>query len=222
MTTSLREPFFLDGRTRLLNRAVVISCVLGALAAFTAWLLGVSIFFLEGAVGSPQIRYLVPIIFGTTVALVIHAPLNFWNRGSWIRIVAAIPVIAAVMSLCEWLHSDASNSRPYVISLELTLAIASGGLLQLHRTRAHFAAYGTSVILAVGAALLTVLLLARFQGNLPIPGLTQSMQRAVLYVALFGSWMAALSIPWGIPFWWPPEDRREPATPQPDPQPTTP
>ena len=121
------------------------------------------------------------------------------------RIVAAVPVIAGVMSLCEWLHSDAAVSRPYVISLELTLAIAAGGLLQLHRTRVHFAAYGTSVALAVGAALLTVLLLARFQGNLPIPGLTQSMQRAVLYVALFGSWMAALSIPWGLPFWQPPE-----------------
>lgn len=215
MTRPLREPFFLRGRAQFLTRAATISLVLGALAAITAWLLGVSIFFLEGLVGFQEIRYLVPVLFGTTVALFIHAPLNYWNRGSWLRIVAAIPLIAAVMALCEWKLHNGTIERPLVISVELVCGIAAGGLLQLHRSRPHFAAYGLSVALALGAALLTVQL-AKHDPKLPIPGLTAHMQRAITFVALFGSWMAALSIPWGIPFWWPPENDEPAPAPNPE------
>ena len=127
----------------------------------------------------------------------------------WLRIGTLAAFVGAASALAAAVAGGITEPTGIATVVAVAATVIAYGLAPLAITLAMRQS-ALSSWWAVAAALLTVLLLARYDGNLPIPGLTHSMQRAVLYVALFGSWMAALSIPWGIPFWWPPE-RESPA-----------
>jgi hypothetical protein len=212
----LREPFFLRGRKSVLQRAVLISLALGGLTAAAAWIVAAVTVFFDSLGIRDSMIYSIPPAWGLASALLIYAPLNYWNRRSWLWTLAAVPAGALFLLIfLIWMNGGASQ-----FGEELSAAIGffgvllASGLLQVRARPLHVVAYALSVAGAVLPSLVIITL--DNPGRLTIPGFTPDMIRAVVFAILFGSWFGALSIPWGIPFWWPPndDDSTPPANPE--------
>ncbi len=210
MTTSLREPFFLRGRTSVLQRAVIISCVLAGLTAAAGWI---------SAIAEVALGQMAPAPMGVmclAVAVLVHGPLHRWNRRSWLWTLAAFPAsfgLLLVFSLWLRLGANAlgSGSRILVVSLGMLGITAGSGLLQFRFRRLHLLAYIFSLLSVLLPT--AVLVILNNSAGTAIPGFTNDMVRGFLISLQFGSGIAAIAIPWGLPFWWPPADDHSPAPP---------
>lgn len=231
MTAPLREPFFLRDRTSVLQRAVIMSLVLTGLTAVAGWLMAMTITAAEAFVDFGAelnvlrvvTRAVVALLCGVIATSTIYAPLNHWNNRSGRWTLAAIPAFAVILELMSYgLHRahDAAIPQGLAISLGFLFATAANGLLLIRPRRSHLLAF----LLSIGCAIFPGLMMFLLDNpdRIRIPGLSHQATRPIFYAILFGGWFAALAIPWGLPFWWPPEDRYEPATPQPAPPPTAP
>ncbi len=212
MPLELREPFFLRGRNSVLQRAVLMSCVLAGLTAVAGWLAAATIVVLDrtiGVLGPETANFMAAFAFGCTTTVLLHAPLNFWNRRSWRWSLISIPFLTAVFYVfLKWFRYNSGLPPELHLPLGFLFAIGAAGLLQLRPQRRHVLAY----LLSVGSAAVPTLcfLLISPPDRIRIPALPPEMTRAVVYAIMFGGWFAALSIPWGLPFWWPPEERASP------------
>ncbi len=210
MTVPLREPFFLRGRKSVVQRAVIMSCVLGTLAAVAAWSMGLAAMLAGDYSAPPLIEYMGrPIAWCLATSLFIYGPLNAWNgRSAWWTFASASAGFLLMFIGCFYFHFSENRLGEEFRTLtgnRGTLSITTwSGLLQVRFHRLHLLAY-LSTILAAAFPLAIGLLLAT-------PGIPRFIPRppwvpheAVTAAAFFGSWFAALSIPWGLLFWWPPE-----------------
>lgn len=202
----LREPFFLRGRKSVLQRAVIISCVLGTLTAAAAWIVAAATITASWAFGNDSMYFSIPVSWGFASALLIYGPLNSWNRRTWHWTAAAVPVGMLLLFLfIAWMrdgdHGPYSEAVRSTIGFFLVLLVS--GLLQIRPRILYVAAYLASILGAAVPGLVMVLI--DHPGRLRIPGFTQEMMEGIVFAALFGGWFGALSIPWGLPFWWPPE-----------------
>lgn len=220
MTASLplREPFFLRGRKSVLQRAVIMSCALTGLTSAAGWIAAV------GAVAwKPYAVYFIePLVveqvaMAVAITLFVHVPLHYWNRRIRLWSLAAFPVVFFLLELnhawLQWVldHLQAQLRFPAVLVGAVGLVIGNG-LLQVRWTRVHLLAYLVSV---AGVGLLLVATFAVLSGStsFSIPGLAPAMAEGVMFAIGFGMGFAALAIPWGLPFWWPPADDNSPAPP---------
>lgn len=216
MTAPLREPFFLRGRRSVLQRAVIMSCVLAGLTAVAGWLAAATIVVMDrtiSALGQETATFIAALAFGSIAALLLQAPLNFWNRHSWRWSLISIPSLTAIFYVfLKWFRYDSGLSPELHLPLGFLFAIGAAGLLQLRPQRHHVLAY----LFSVGGAAVPALcfLLISPPDRFRIPALPPAMTRTVVYAIMFGGWFAALTIPWGLPFWWPPE-RESPPEPAP-------
>lgn len=205
MPIELREPMFLRGRKSILERAVIISCVLGALAMAAGWLLAFAIYATNRYLVDVQ-NFVIPLAWGVTSGLLLYRPLNYWNRRSWLWTAASIPVGFALLYL--WAIWSQAGPTHLTYSTRMTQgmfgALLASGLLLVRPTQLHWLAYEMSI--AAGAIPAVAFLAVERVNGTGIPGISREVANTIVSAALFGGWFGALSIPWGIPFWWPPAD----------------
>jgi hypothetical protein len=214
MPQTLREPFFLRGRRSVLQRAVILSLVLGTLSAAAGWIaVGIPLLLREVA-GADPVLVGIPVAWGVATSALVFGPLNFWNARSWFWTLAAAPSGFAIMFLFMLWSAD----RPSDLSIEaramlgFPVVLLTSGLLLIRRGRRHRWAYLVSV--ASSGLPVVVMPLHSFLDQIDIAGFRLPIESDLVFLAaLFGSLSAALSIPWGIPFWWPQEDHRRQAQP---------
>ena len=216
MPLPLREPFFLKGRTSVVQRAVIMSLVLGGLACSGGWCVtGIATIVTLGLLGASY--YDQEVICGAWCVLyvgLIYAPLNFWNRRSVAWTLFAVPIHFSAMHVFMTMAAEAlwrpiAGGLPYPEGLyrpeaEIGRVIFGTtlflGLLNVRPTWAYGVSYCVSGLAAVLPALSAAVCLglagAHFRDLQPET--IGSLQLATFV----STWMAALAVPWGIPFWW--------------------
>ncbi|WLD13310.1 hypothetical protein [Planctellipticum variicoloris] len=205
MTASLplREPFFLRGRKSILQRAVIMSLVLGGLTAIVGWIVAAAVV----AMGPGESPFLPSLIWGITAALLLYGPLHFWNGRSWRFTLLAIPVSTAslngfIMFVDHYAQRHVDRTTAMIIGLTGFLLV--NGILLIRLSRWHIIAYVAS--LAGGAVPAAIVFSISDVGQLAIPGVPEEFIVAIVLAAFLGSLFGALAIPWGLPFWWPPAE----------------
>ena len=205
MSFPRREPYFLQGRTSVIQRAVLMSMVLFGLTAIAGWVVAMATF----ASGRHFVMWVLPPAWGLATGLLVYGPLHYWNRRNALWTVAA--VLMGIMLQNWFIHLMRDQefrwlSKTSREAMGFAMLLAGGGLLQVRCTRLHAVAY----LLSVGAAIFPLAITTWIDnpGNLGRSNLGFSVPAAIAlpmaYAALFGTWMAALAVPWGLPFWWPP------------------
>lgn len=107
------------------------------------------------------------------------------------------------------------------LTLSIPIALVICGLLQVRNTRRHQYAWLISVLCGVVPAVINKI----FDENAHLQlllGIAPDLWQVLASVAFGASWFAGQSIPWGIPFWWPPEQSQSEPTQPPDQPPTAP
>ena len=200
MPLPLREPFFLQGRTSVVQRAVIMSLVLGGLAAVPGWIVALV------AAAYPHGGVVLAIVWGLTVPVLICGPLNYWNcRPVWVTVVSVPLTLFVLRAFIVWMESVASTIGDVAgMAIGIPLVQLALGTLQVRLSRLHLVAW---LISCLGAAPPVLILYAA--GHNPertrMMGVSSEVWVLFLIAGLMTSWLCALSIPWGIPFWWPPE-----------------
>lgn len=214
MPISLREPFFLRGRRSVAQRAVVMSLVLGGLAMLASWLMyGVVISMVtlrvEGWVAS-----ILATTAGVASILLVYGPLSYWNRRPWWFIGFVVPVSVALTSLAATtiIQTTISPDDPGFLGLTAGMVLLMGGIgiVMLRRSRAHLMAFIASVLTAPVAALQMSLIQNYDVSSAPL-GMVPMVQTMIL-VSMYATILFGLSVPWGIPFWWPPSAEQTEST----------
>lgn len=192
MPLRLREPFFLKGRTSVVQRAVIMSVVLGGLASAAAWLHVLP--FALGLITEdkfPWARFAVSAIGACVLCL----PLNFWNGRSWAFGMLAILVGAVSPVLWE---------SPYGFGLaKNVLWSALSGSVLFRATRRHAIAYALSILLSA-----LIPFADRAANSVNYVAIPSALAVPAAWAVMLGSvafTFATVTVPWGIPFWWPPE-----------------
>lgn len=205
MSFPLREPFFLSGRKSVLQRAVMISCVLGGLATLAAVCVASVDLLYHRVVSSSGGAELVA--FWAAASLLIYGPLNYWNSRSFRSTVAAALVFLIALSLfVVWMAispktSESAQALSFAVGFVATIVISGYPLADDERL--DRIAYFASLVVALPASVLAATLLAHGDevfGATPVL-IRRFMGVTVLSLCFFGP----LAIPWGILFWWPPE-----------------
>lgn len=227
-----RDPWFLQGRTSVLQRAILTSLVLGGLGflAGLVWLAEIivltSIEELEGAA--------FVIAFGVTgslaLSLTVAAPYLLWNGKSSGRTIACVIFfvnVAAILSVATAGFSTlAKNSTPDVVSQSddaaFWLRIAVTYLPQFVSIWLAWCAalyrrsWGWLIMCGLSACSLGALSVLVYAyevvmnqriGQFPLQ--FREIFARTFWATLTSQFFALLVIPWGIPFWFPPP--REPA-----------
>lgn len=206
MAISLREPFFLRGRRSIVQRAVVMSLVLGGLALVASWLVYGTVLFVLTAGLPVWVGSVLGPTLGIASILLVYGPLSYWNRRPWWFIAFVLPIALAVASLTASaiIQLTIDPDDPGFFSLTAGLALTMGGVgcVLLRRSRAHVMAIVASILTAPAAALQFLLTQNYDFSSAPAGTVTaiQSLMLVSIYVTILGG----VSIPWGIPFWWPP------------------
>jgi len=202
MSLPLREPFFLRGRQLPMERAVIMSLVIGGLGLVAGWL----VLFAVAANGPGQFEIVMGVVWSATSAALVYGPLNFWNRRPWWVTLATIPVsFASIYLLARWLapltEPGRRGSWEFAIGF-LPVLIVNGALL-VRRSRLHVMAWIAFVL--GGSIPIATAMLISIPPNVPVmSGMPDVYQKGFVLAAVFGNWYVALLALWGVPFWWPP------------------
>ena len=206
MSLPLREPFFLRGRTSVVQRAVIMSLVLGGLACSGGWIMTLVALSLS----PPANAALYSLGFSGPLVLVtlIYRPLLHWNRTPpQLPFLIVGCLIALIVSLLNCLLPTPSHSARTIgalsVSIHLTVVVVLSGLYLRRNTRLHAAAFWLSLALTPLPIMLTYLL--QYPHRFRVPWVDGGMQIALTGTAYLASWLCVMSVPWGIPFWWPPQ-----------------
>lgn len=210
MPVPLREPFFLRGRKSVPQRAVIMSCVLAALTAIAGWLLAFAIQATDHY-GLAVQNLAVSAAWGVTSGLFLYGPINYWNRRSWLWTVGSIPPAIALLALWSIWSQPGPSHVPDTTRMTQGFfgVLAGSGFLLMRATRLHWFAFAISV--AGGVIPAVAFVAVGHVNNSVIPGISYEAAGVIASAALFGGWFGALAIPWGLPFWWPPETEQPPA-----------
>lgn len=203
MSLPLREPFFLRGRKNVLQRAVIMSLVLGGLTAIVGWIVAAAVV----AMGPGESPFLPSLVWGITAALLLYGPLHFWNGRSWRLTLLTIPGSTAslygfIMFVDHYAQRYVDKTMAMIVGLTGFLLV--NGILLVRISRWHIFAYAASLI--GGTIPAAIVFSINDVGRLAIPGVPEEMIVAIVLAAFLGSLFGALTIPWGLPFWWPPAE----------------
>lgn len=205
MPISLREPFFLRGRRSIVQRAVVMSLVLGGLAMLASWLIYGTVILMARA----DLPLWISTILGSTVMiasiLLLYGPLSYWNRRPWWFIAFVVPTSVTVASLtaAAILNMTISPHEPGWLGLTVAMTLFTGGIgcVLLRRSRVHLIAFMSSLLIAPVVAF-QLNLLENYNSSSAPAGMLPVIQPIIL-VSAYVTILCGLSVPWGIPFWWP-------------------
>lgn len=226
--SAAREPWFLEGRRSVLQRAILTSVVLGGLGflAGLVWLAETivlsSIEELEGAA--------FVFAFGVTgslaLSLTVAAPYQLWNGKSSGRTIACVIFfvnVAAILSVATAGFSTlAKNSTPDVVShsddATFWLRIAVTYLPQFVSIWLAWCAalyrrsWGWLIMCGLSACSLVALPVSIYayevvmnQSKEQFPLQFREIFARTFWATLTSQFFALLMIPWGIPFWFPPD-----------------
>ena len=210
-----REPFFLKGRTSVVQRAVMMSLVLGGLACVAAFLLATvsqHTFDMNDAFSTADIAW------GILVGAILFAPLNYWNCRSVILTISAamtgVLFQAHIASTVEQLvdpYEPMTSSSVLLHTTEYVAIVCTSyqvysGLLLIRFTRIHVAAF----VVAITASILPATYILLCDSVEAYRALMATGIPMWLVNSLYDTWnyaanLCTMFIPWGIPFWWPPE-----------------
>jgi len=198
----LREPFFLRGRTSVLQRAVIMSLVLGGLTAIVGWIVAVAVV----AMGPGASPFLPSLVWGITAALLLYGPLHFWNGRSWRFTLLTIPGSTAslycfIMFVDHYAQRYVDRTTAMIVGLTGFLLV--NGILLFRFSRWHIIAYVASLV--GGTIPAAIVFSIKDVGQLAIPGVPEEIKVAIVLAAFLGCLFGALAIPWGLPFWRPQE-----------------
>lgn len=204
MPQPLREPFFLWGRTSVVQRAVIMSVVLGGLTGAAGWLVGLSVWLMLHLDRVTHFDQIFCVSWAIAVTALVYAPLNYWNRRSVLWTLATLPATYITVFLAHLLFD---KSGPENAAIKATISFVGvalvTGLLQLRSRKLHRVAYATSVL---GAAVPILLVFGLGRAVLmQTLGLSENLAVVIQLAMMVGGWLCSLAIPWGIPFWWPQE-----------------
>ncbi len=236
MAIPLREPFFLRGRRSVLLRAIWTSLALGMIGG-SAGLAAELFYLLLGLMLQGSDEDVMRLVFSSaaiSLATVAGIPYFVW-RGSSARGIATragcIMLIAAGPMLTEnallWGLLDLANQQldawksgvewgemlivPVEVMFGLTLLWLAWSAACFHRSRSWlltFLASGLSIpfwILSAVASLYSPNLASRW-----LPDEVTMILAIVTQLSIPGQFFTLLMIPWGVPFWWPPEIKLPP------------
>lgn len=224
-----REPWFLKGRTSVVQRAVVMSLVLGGLS-LVAGVLGMIGFFLTmTSPGSNHLASVASCVGGAALALAVAAPYARWQGDSEITVTHRLWTMLAVClsisvvvelldSACPQAMADLRARAGRVFHDEARIALALAIICLAWN--AAFVRPTRQSLLMVGLSTPSIPAMPlMFQAiNLGHAVVVRSMGGSSPAVTVFeivsilslpGQCFALLVVPWGIPFWFPPE--RNPA-----------
>ena len=195
MPLPLREPFFLQGRTSVVQRAVIMSAVLGGLACIAGW--G---FAIATVVTNAEWRWLAALVSGPTAVIIcVDAPLNYWNCQSPFRTREILPVVGLVLLILGDLAVNGPGGDRAMGWI--ALSILGMNLRHIRGSHEHVNAFAISTLGAIVCAGCSAVIFSRG------PALFFGMGTISLALSLAATAVGILvpmSIPWGIPFWWPP------------------
>ena len=209
MSLPLREPFFLVGQRNVLVRAVLMSVVLGGLSLIAGWGSILSMFVVSSAVPRDWSLSGQAVCSAVAITVFLVAPLNFWNLRPTRFLLICFLVVALTQLLMMWgaaslVDSDA-QSVSYAIFGSILSTLGFGAVLVRHSTL-HVAAWFVSVVLSAAIAIWTATVVKEILESGNAPGFSE----AILVIVVSGLTIigfALMTIPWGLPFWWPPSSR---------------
>ena len=203
MPLPLREPFFLKGRTSVVQRAVSMSLVLGGLSGLAGWAIAAATLIALEMLSSTMLAHFLCAVWTVAALAIVYGPLNYWNRRPLFWTFAAAPLSYGAMFAFQEL-ADVNNSAANLAWMSFVFAAFSAvsGLPLVRPRCTHALAYVASVTAAIVPTLIAHLI---HHGEWPASlGITDGFAFLLSFALWFSSWLAALAIPWGIPFWWPP------------------
>lgn len=242
MSIPLCEPFYLRGRKSLLQRAVLMSLVLGTVgyAAGACWAVAIHVLISSG-LDSLSYAYHVPVYSGTAaVALYVVGCwygrlLAYSQRGTLLASVWLLTVIVILPCLADPETLEVLAGRyPWNVEIELPrYQPRSLNLIPVKHAESLELSYvislawatafiqGSRIWLAPAAISLVVSPLLAGWVQLTMAD-TFIAQRAIFagtpslfeigwILSYGGCQFAILLLPWGIPFWWPPDADKRPA-----------
>lgn len=217
MPLPFREPFFLRGRRSILQRAVILSLVLGGLSSAAGWIVVLSV------CSTFWFPHTIRVLFGdfggltgvlgTVVgALLIHGPLNHWWRRSWLWTAVAIPLAFPLMLPAGIVifgnESPMLSGKALAVArLQLVAAFAMIAAIQgVPRCSFRWGVCGVWLTSVLGSAIVGLIVVElAASGQLDGFEVRTRSDWGLLSAGLLSLLFAALSIPWGLPFWWPPQ-----------------
>lgn len=202
MPVPLREPFFLRGRHLPLQRAVVMSLVLGGLGVAAGWIVHFSVI----GNGPGGFEIVMGVMWSLTSAVLVYGPLNYWNRRPFWMTVLTIPVsFSSIYLFTRWLEplTVPGQHGDWEFAVGFLSVLAVNGALLVRLTRPHLIAYAAFVL--GGLIPIAMAIVVENPGEaLPFAGMPLRYRTSFVLAALFGNWYVALMALWGIPFWSPP------------------
>lgn len=229
MAIQLREPFFLRGRRSVPLRAIWMSLALGVIGG-GAGLAAVLCYVLLALTLENSNKGVVQIIAGSTaisLATVVGVPYFRWRgdtacgiatKACCIMLIAAGPMVLevkllrvlldlATQQMNAWTNMGAEELLMAVrIMFGLTLLWLAWSAACFRRSSSWlltFLASGLSIpfwILSVAASLYSLNFASSW-----LPDEVTMFLAIVTQLSIPGQFFALLVIPWGVPFWWPPE-----------------
>lgn len=239
LTSTLREPWFLEGRTSVWQRAVLMSLVLGVLGfvAGIGWLVGVMV--LINLI--PAFDEAMLVVFGGTgclaLGIAVAIPCSRWlshpPAGTALRVVGLVvcglllaSLVSSLMVLIESADSDILSHDEYSnrwlrIPIEFLLLFASIWLAwSVAFVRRSWTWPLMAGLSAVSVLLLPLLILGMDASSNHLIGWLPLEVQQILAIAsgvtVGGQFFALLVVPWGIPFWFPPANEPAPIPPRAD------
>jgi hypothetical protein len=188
-----------------------MSLVLGGLTAIIGWMVAAAVV----AMGPGESPLLPSLIWGIAAALLLYGPLHFWNGQSWRLTLLTIPVSTAslygfIMFVDHYAQQYVDRTMAMIVGLTGFLLV--NGILLIRFSRWHVIAYAVSLV--GGTIPAAIVFSINDVGQLALPGVPEEFKVAILLAAFLGSLFGTLTIPWGLPFWWPPAET-SPAEPTP-------
>lgn len=215
MTKPLREPPFLRDQKRVLTRTIIMSAVL---AGLTMAYLSCQFFkgMFEPALGGKSIWW-DAIFDGLASTAFFYGPLNYWNRRPHSFTLACIPASGFGPLFLDWLllpSGDRGGSFSPVFSV-VTAAIehAALGLLLVRPTKLHAIAFGVYMLCGLIGSIELVFL--KWLSDSSESGSNQQFAVIAGALAVMSGFVLGWAVPWGIPFWWPPERKSRQRKPMP-------
>ncbi len=227
-----REPWFLEGRRSVLQRAVLMSLVLGGLGfvAGIGWLVGVMV--LINLI--PAFDEAMLVVFGGTGCLALGGavaiPYSRWlshpPAGTALRVVGLVvcgallaSLVSSLMVLVESVDSEIMSPDEYSnrwLRIPIEYLLLFGAIWLAWSVAFVRRSWMWPLMAGLSAAsilLLPVLIFGMDASTTHLIGWLPLEVQQILAIAsgvtVGGQFFALLVIPWGIPFWFPPE--RNPA-----------
>lgn len=202
------DPLFLARCHDVRARAIRVNLVLLVGLLVAAWATSGAAFLGNLLFQYDEFRIVLAATWPIAITAFVYGPLQWWTR----RSVGAILLTAAVwlflmIVFIYWIEYAVIRYRGEFVALIVGFPVvaAGAGLTLIRRTRVHLLAF----VLAIAGSALTALIVepAEDARNQIDAWIGDEHGLLILRVAILGAWLGSMTLPWGLPFWWPPEEK---------------